>query len=380
MISKIKKRIDQFNKIYLHAFPNSHIEIDQFFRIGIIDYIKTIIGIFRLFTINFSQIEFVFISTRNKEIIYSFDKKKIIIFGANEDIIYCQKLRVKYYWYSGIHSAIKISYNNTSIFLKLYNILLKFKLRNLKYIFLQEDTLPLGIYFTEFCENNNKITICIQHAAHTIVPFLPIDGYNSKYNLLLDNDQKIFYSGTKSHLINLGLTYDVEKIYTKSNIIILVGTGYYGLDPIFYLRSLVVFTLIKNTFSNLGYDVFYRPHPNEILNIDYKSHFKQNEINQTPLKILLSDSRKIFFGYNSSLLYEASKLGHVVINILDKIIPNLIFKTHYTLDINNFETYFINQINESNISDINLIKLKDRVMNAINIINKNEDESIQNKL
>jgi hypothetical protein len=144
--------------------------------------------------------------------------------------------------------------------------------------------------------------------------------------------------------------------------------------------------IVLTTITELGCktaftkEAFIAKISNKISNLNKKDNIKneQNEINQTPIKILLSDSRKIFFGYNSSLLYEASKLGHVVINILDEIIPNLIFKTHYTLDINNFETGFINQINESNIRDIKLIKLKDRVMNALNIINKIEDESIQN--
>ncbi len=375
MNSHIKIRIDFFIKIYLNKFPNSRNEINQFFNINLFDNLKAFFGLLNLFFINFYNKEFIFITTRNKSIIQCLDKNNILVFGTNFDKKYCNKSGIKFYWHSGIHSAIKLFYNrNSTFFLNIYTTLLNKKLKNLKYLILYEDTLPLGIYFTEFCRDKNKISICIQHAAHTILPFLPVDGFSSKYNLVYDKDQKTFYKDSNSVLIILGLTYDFNKIIEKSKTIILVGTGYYGLDPVFYKRSLKIFSLIKNTLLTDGFNVLYRPHPNENYNIEIQNYFKNNEIDQSSAAILLSKTRKIFIGYNSSLLYEASKIGHIVINIFDEIIPNLIFKTDHTLKITKFDSSIIHKLNDTPIKDIKSTKLKYRLENAFKCINQIENE------
>ena len=50
------------------------------------------------------------------------------------------------------------------------------------------------------CKKYNKKSICIQHAAHTQTPTLPLDGENSDFNLLVDQDQLDYYKNTDNNL------------------------------------------------------------------------------------------------------------------------------------------------------------------------------------
>jgi hypothetical protein len=326
IVLNYKKLINTYK---LH-YTNSIKEFETSFKINLFTYLKAWVGLFYYLFYNFqNQRIYFFESLRNHEIINLFDSKQITILGGNNDRYVATKRKYGFMWTSPIYSAIILAGSNkTSIPIKLTTLILKYKFNKQKIkFFLYEDTLPIGIFFSLFGKYFNKQTICIQHGFGTSKEIL-FDGSLCKHNLLYSITQKRFIK-TSTKFYELGLPFDINLPVEKSNEVILIGTGWKGLDPEFYEKSLIYYNQLKQIFKKSNYKVFYRPHPNES-EIDYQ--FYNFKIDKKSKIECLSNTQKIFIGYISTLLYEAKVSNHLVINILDNKMNPLAFETDLSLN------------------------------------------------
>ena len=84
-----------------------------------------------------------------------------------------------------------------------------------------------------------------------------------------------------------------------------------------------------------GIKVFYRPHPQD--DIEQVNLIFSN-ISITEKSELLISSRKVFIGFESSLLFEAHEFGHKTIGIDTLELKNIrAFDVDYEVSANNFE-------------------------------------------
>ena len=330
LISEIVFNYKKLVKTYNVHYTNSNVEFETAFKINFITYLKALVGILYYFFYNLkNQRIYFFESFRNQEIINLFDSKNILILGGNNDKKIATKNKYGFLWTSPIYSAIILASSNKTTFpLKSFIYIFKYKFNKQKInFFLYEDTLPIGIFFSLFGKYFNKQTFCLQHGFGTKKEIL-FDGSLCKHNLLYSITQKEFIEGD-TKFYELGLPFDINLPVEKSNEIVLIGTGWKGLDPEFYEKSLKYYNQIKEIFDKSNYKIFYRPHPNE-KEIDYKSY--NFNIDKKSKIECLSDTQKIFIGYISTLLYEAKVSNHLVINIIDNKMNRLAFETDLSIN------------------------------------------------
>jgi len=276
----------------------------------------------------------------------------------------------KIFLYTGLITAISYSirYNITlplCIYIRLYKKIFN---TNEKYFFLHEDTLPIGIFLTSFAKYYNHKSICIEHG-HPLSNFDIIDGRRSSINLLMTNARKKLLP-QNSIIIEIGLPYEIvtNKILSKPSEVIFIGTGWVQ-NVDLYKKSLQIFkSLLNLIITKSDYRIFYRPHPMEN---KFKNLYDIFDVNQVEKIQLLSTSPKLFIGFSSTLLFEASYFGHPIIELVDidlinnrliGITPNNIYDlkcdTNFNDVVNNLMNNNYNLLNNNKLDNF-LNKIKD---------------------
>lgn len=335
MIDDIIYHYRKLIRIYSVAYPHSINELEKSFKITYSTSFKACVGIIYLLFLKMKrENSFIFESLRNQEIIDLLPKEQIMILGGKNERRECLDKGYRFFWIGGIVAAVILAGEKNVLFpLRITIWVCKLKLKNLRtYFMLYEDTLPVGLFFALLGNNCGQQTISIQHGFCTEGELF-FDGHLCKFNLSYSKTQAKFIKGKESTFLELGPPFDIKYPIETSNEVILVGTGWKGLLPGFYDNSLKDFRRIQSILVPQGWRVFYRPHPNEN-EADYLAFFP--EIDRRSKIDCLSNTKKVFIGYISSLLYEAKVFGHGVININDQDMPELAFTTHLKLDKANF--------------------------------------------
>ena len=131
------------------------------------------------------------------------------------------------------------------------------------------------------------------------------------------------------------------------------------------------FKKINDILKNNGYIIEFRPHPYEDIT-NYKKIF--NVFNKEKKENLLSESKKIFMGFTSSILYEAKHHGHIVLE-LDTSFIDFHIDTDFTASFSEKDypkiPQFLYNFDPNNIINKDALSLKDRFNHILNIIEKN---------
>ncbi len=311
MHETIATNFNQLINTATNEFPGAAAEIRKAWSANCAAYIKAYLGVIYLYflKIDLSR-KYVFQTFRNKEIIECLNAGEVVILGGRKDFYACRNNNYKFIWTGGIMAAIIIAARtgHTLPLRAQLHLVEKTLGGSKKYFFLYSDLTPIGIFFAIFANECLHVSACIQHG----VPLIDdpwVDGLLCKYILLYKLADKDI-GGVNSIYLEVGLPFDVEIREGASSTIVLVGTGYSGARPRFYRESLACYQKIKSQLNILAWRVVYRPHPCELPN-DYLGYF--SDVDTSPKATCLSGTRKIFIGYQSTLLYEAKALGHSVI-------------------------------------------------------------------
>ena len=244
-----------------------------------------------------------------------------MVMGGRKELIFCLKNGYRFYWLGAIFYGFNqfiFSEKNNLFSLVVVSLRKMFsKDINKRYLFLCDDSLPEGMTLSFALESIPNLNIvCI---AHGIINFEPSrikiipEGISCKFNLLWDKSQKFFFKDDKNHAsFVLGLPYEVSLPKNHCREVILVGDCGLSSNAVRYFYALYVFCKIYRILEAAGIDVSYRPHPQD--DIEYVQSIFSN-VCITQKNELLTSNRKVFIGYESSLIFEAGNFGHTTIGL-----------------------------------------------------------------
>ncbi len=328
--------------------------------------------------------KYIFQNLRYKEIIRQFNPSEVLVLGDISEFNYCKINKYKFHWIGYLfHSfCIFLSKKNNIYLNKSINFIKKTIGENNnyhRYLFLWTDQDISGLVLSSIFKNiKNFSVICIAHGFHFHPKnnffYLP-DGHFCKYNLVWDSKQISFFKNLKIEPMVLGLPYQIKLPKIISNKIIIVGHGVTEQNE--YHKAIAHFRKIYSLINKKVFDIEYRPHPNE--NIEkIKKYFPK--INKDKKKNLFKDSQKIYIGFVSSLLYEASMHQNHVIGLdtsfLNYYLDFKFEKVFQYSEYSSLNSYLISlkSINKRNI--INNEDIKIRIMHCLNKIDKHNKNII----
>lgn len=193
------------------------------------------------------------------------------------------------------------------------------------YLVLAHDTSPISLLLTMIsAECSNMRSVCIQHGLFNAgSDHDDIEGRNSDFNLVYHGSQKAEMlrrlPGACVEVMGFPAEIPVAKLDAATGPdVILVGTGFTD-QSLLLEKSLAIFRKVAELLREAVGRIEYRPHPSEQL----ASHLGSLEfsVNVEPKEVILSGARKLFIGFNSTLLYEASLSGHLVVVLDDEQLP-----------------------------------------------------------
>lgn len=317
---KITKHVREVAYRFIERFPATEKTFSDEQKITLAMFIKAWYGIiYALLNSDRFRNKYLFVSLRNKEIISSlFGTEDICVLTTSDEKQLCLNYGWNYYWVGGIHASIMLALKmNIYTPLKLNIFLLKCRLKNKNsWIINYNDTSPIGVFFSMLGNECLCPTLCVGHGFGVVLKDLDIiyDGAHTKYLMLYSLDDKAIAPSPITKCYELGPPFDVDPLENKSNQLILVGVGSTAILPDFYRRSLIFYKKIYEIAIQLGINIQYRPHLSE-RDGDFSDFF--TDIDNSEKINCLSLTKKLFIGFNSTLLFEAKYFGHEVIILSD---------------------------------------------------------------
>ncbi|WP_269622636.1 hypothetical protein [Prochlorococcus marinus] len=243
-------------------------------------------------------------------------------------------------------------------------------------IFIWEDTQPMGTFLSCLSLLNipSLRVICIQHGliemASTTLKIPPTGSYTIN-NMVWNNQQgkQLQQFNPKINYSSIGLSY-YASAYKNSQLkkIYLIGSGWCGnsVDQFDYFpRIIKLYSLISLSLEKYpALNLFYRPHPNESKTPQLKNSLnslgKKAIVDISSKLELLNQERCIFFGLNSSLLYEAKLAGHYIVfiqsNSINSFSNNSSFPKSNSLPFNYDETLVLSEIANIDLKIATILK------------------------
>ena len=192
------------------------------------------------------------------------------------------------------------------------------------FLVVPNDTMPIALLLVTIARRcRNVRVICLQHGLfNSVYVHDDIEGRNSDLNLVYCESQRQEMERRipRATVEVMGFPAVIplsDPELPPNPVAILVGAGTFE-DLTNYKQSLVVFREAEGILKHAGARVEYRPHPSEKGLRLADSSFS---VTRTPKRELLSGERKIFIGFTSTLLYEASLAGHLVFILNDSLLP-----------------------------------------------------------
>lgn len=273
--------------------------------------------------------KFIFVSCRFPDLLASGSRADTAILGTLREFVLARKLGMRFCFNADLYlAAHAILFGAAGVPVdRIVQRWRRFFLqqRDPCYLVLPNDTSPITLLLAKIAlECKNMRSVCIQHGLFNVGSDLDdIEGRNSQINLVYDASQK-------SEMLRRLRDATVEVMGFPANIpvasprgpglmqVVLIGTGATE-QPAVLAKSAAIFREVARVLGAKHPCIFYRPHPTEIRS-------KMRIMGELPLDRrskheLLSGSRKIVVGFNSTLLYEAFLAGHLVIVLHDETIP-----------------------------------------------------------
>jgi len=265
--------------------------------------------------------KYIFLSKNFPDLMSILPPSEVMIIGGRGELLLSIKKGYRFCWSAPI-------FYGFSLFIfsgknKLYSAVISSLRRmftkeiNKRYLILNNDSQPEGMTLSFGLQSISMLNIvCVEHGIINFEPTriktLP-EGESCQFNLLWDVSQKFFFKDDKNHAsFVLGLPYEVSPPKNNCREVILVGDCGISSDSVRYFYMLSTFCRMYRILEAAGINVFYRPHPED--NIEYIRSVFSNVCN-TNKSELLAINKKIFIGYESSLIFEAGKFGHTTVGI-----------------------------------------------------------------
>jgi hypothetical protein len=324
---EIVNRVDNWLENFQFNAPDDYKKRIKYNK-SIINILKAMIGFFVKYEIPESRNLIVFQGIRNKNYIKHFDPKEVIILGSSIDREYAKKNNFKFWYSFPINAALNVSKT-----WKIYTFI-NFQINKLKkifegcnkiFIFIYEDTQNIGATLSvlhNHVDKKNLYVVCIQHGYYPIstnsLRKVINEGGITKYNFLWDYSQYKILGCDKDFSFEIGPPIKTRSKPVKKPIIVLIGSGDQDSGSDYYNKLLDFYLMIlKKLPFEIKEKLYYRPHPNEVLDSKCLKILKSlfNNIDLSKKKLMLSSDSKIIFGSVSSLLFEAKYCGHIIGNV-----------------------------------------------------------------
>lgn len=271
---------------------------------------------------------YVFFSARHAELIALFGRDEAVLIGGPRELRLAMTLGLPFcfsgdLYYASYHILFGQSANPLSWVSGLVlDRWIRFFLQQETpcYLVMPNDTLPIPLLLAKIAgESGNVRVVCVQHGLFNAgYEYDDIDGRNSQFNLVYSSEQRREMlrrmPGASVEVMGYPAEYYCEAPQTPHpRRAVLVGTGALE-DMKVYARTLAIFANIATAMMERDCRVEYRPHPTE-----RRAHFDGFGfvVNAEEKKALLSNECRVFFGFTSTLLYEAHLAGHVVVILND---------------------------------------------------------------
>ena len=264
---------------------------------------------------------FFFQGLRHSEYFKSFKPDSIVIIGAGEEKKFADIHGMHFLSSLPILSSVKAYvYRDASFLLKCIFKRWMDRLQKLEssVFFIYEDTQPLGTFLNYLSKESaiNSHAICIQHAFYS-KPNYPVrlEGRHTEFNFIINEAQAELIQANPSKTSIIGLPYNIAATKGQLQSVILVGVGGVFYDNQVFRESIEHYKKIYSIISqNFDLEIIYRPHPNELQFPEVMQELSDNFKIIDSMDILdrLNDSRAIFIGVASSVLFQAEIAGHPV--------------------------------------------------------------------
>jgi hypothetical protein len=293
-------------------------------------WIHAVISIVKYLISNKPSNTYIFEGLRHRAIIELLPAAEVMVLGGRNEFLYCMNKGYRFHWSGYIVKSFQLYIwgHKEKPLSKAILCIQKIFANHIgkkRYLFLFEDSLPVGMTLSACLKAIPELNIvCIMHGVlgvPEISPLLP-EGLTCKFNLVWDQNQvKNFECKNEpnSATFVLGLPYEVLRSQHLSHRVVLVGHDGIGNDFGSYFYTLYHFCKVFRLLKKAGFDVAFRPHPQD--DLDFVSRVFPVLCLEDKFK-LFSSGRMVFIGFYSSLLYEARQFGNVVISLDASPLPD----------------------------------------------------------
>ena len=297
------------------------------------------------FSISRKLPRYIFSSMRFPLLMSTMQPKEVMVMGGVKEFIFCLKNGYRFYWmgpiYYGFNLFIFSGKNN--LFDSVITILRKIfsKDTNKRYLFLLNDQHPAEMTLSFALEDSPKLNIvCISHGMlsfETTGQKDANDGESCKFNFVWSDSQKSFFTTERNYAsFTLGLPYEVYQAQSQCKEVILVGHCGVSSDILNYCHSVYHFISIYQALEKVGIKVFYRPHPQD--DFDLAQEVFSN-ISVMDKNVLLASARRVYIGFESTLVFEAREFGNISIGLDSLEIQDArAFDVDFEVSSDNFES------------------------------------------
>jgi len=282
--------------------------------------------------------KYILFSDRFPELVAQFSRKETVLIGGPAELRLAMKLRLPFRFSGDLYAACPDVFTSKpgSLFpsatLRVIERWQAFfgRQANGSYLVTPTDTLPIGLMLAKIAARcASTRVVCVQHGLfNSDYNSDDIDGRNSNINLVYSAAQGREMLRRLPHALveTMGFPNETRMVTCEGKaprVIVLVGTGALEVLDV-YKRSLAIYRDLARMMTGCGYNVFYRPHPTE-----RPEHYSGNElvVDTRPKGSLLGGEGKVFFGFTSTLLYEANLSGHLVVTLDDPLLPGYSIET-----------------------------------------------------
>jgi hypothetical protein len=262
--------------------------------------------------------KYVFLTMFFSDVMSTLPPKEVMVIGGRKELLFCLHNGYRFYWSGAIFYGFNLFiFSGKNNFFSAVIIFLRksfLKEPNKRYLFLSNDSQPEGMTLSISLKSiPNLNIICIAHGMINGDPTRINEGESCKFNWVWNQSQKSSFKEDINHAsFILGLPYEIHQVQSQCREVILVGHCGLSSSSIDYFYSLYSFSKIYQILEAAGIHVFYRPHPED--DIEYVQSIFSN-VSLSKKNELLTSSRRIFIGFESSLIFEAQEFGNSTIGL-----------------------------------------------------------------
>jgi hypothetical protein len=287
-------------------------------------YIRALLGLFVSVRAPEARTLILFQGSRDRRYHKHFDPREVMIIGSRADREYARANGFAFAWATPLEGAIRLATGRGVHFFLLHQLRSWARLLRAYEcagIFLYEDTQAIGAFFANMAPlaGPHVKVVCIQHGYFPRpLNDLPIDGSVSQVNFVWDEKQVDVIGCSPQNAFVIGPPVWETAKPTALPDIVLVGTGTYYDGTGDYDRTLAWYkSLLDLLPQGLQQRVWYRPHPNELVNPEIAGRIRAlfPRLDVLPLAERLAGEVAVFVGSLSSVLFEAGYAGHIVVRV-----------------------------------------------------------------